>query len=176
MPSISEVFNVPGLNTPVPTQDAVPANPVVSDGPIEVPLDLTALRAELKARKTCLDCARKHVTKARAKIVEAPLGYARHAWYAVGELAEAEDEVVAKYPELAKLIRAHRLDIMDSLDPNTVVTAGIPMIPPDLIQQPAWDLLLDTLINEAVTVSATALTPQDTPSSVMSAVYGVSTP
>lgn len=138
--------------------------------------DLSGIREELKNRLSCLNCARKHVTKARAKIVEAPLGYARHAWYAVGELAEAEDEVVAKYPELAKLIRAHRLDMMDSLDPNTVVTAGTPMILPDLIQQPAWDLLLDTIINAAVAVSETAPTPGDPPVSVMSAVYGVSTP
>lgn len=114
-------------------------------------VDLTGIHAELANRPTCLDCARKHVGSARALLVEARLGYARHAWYAVGELAQAEAELVDKYDFLAEYVRGVRLDLMASLDPATSLTAGGPSIDPGLIKYPDWDSLMDALVDTAVT-------------------------
>jgi hypothetical protein len=127
-------------------------------------VDLTGIHAELANRPTCLDCARKHVGSARALLVarkhvgsarallvEARLGYARHAWYAVGELAQAEAELVDKYDFLAEYVRGVRLDLMASLDPATSLTAGGPSIDPSLIKYPDWDSLMDALVDTAVT-------------------------
>ena len=112
---------------------------------------LDHMREENTNREPCLDCARKHVAKARAKLVEAPLGYPRHAWYAAGELAEAEDELVGRYPELAHLVREYRLVLMDSLDDATTRTPdGDLIINPDAINQPNWDELIDALIDAAI--------------------------
>lgn len=114
-------------------------------------VDLTEINDELANRPTCLDCARKHVGSARALLVEARLGYARHAWYAVGELAQAEAELVDKYDFLAEYVRGVRLDLMASLDPATTLTAGGPSIDPSRIKYPDWDTLMDTLVDTAVT-------------------------
>jgi len=47
---------------------------------------------------------------------EAMLGYPHHKWLAVGHLAEAESELVNKFPELANIIRAERLNYMSNND------------------------------------------------------------
>jgi hypothetical protein len=113
--------------------------------------DLTPIRAEIHNRQACIDCGRKHVAKARAKLVEAPLGYPRHAWYAVGELAEAEDELVAEYPECAAAVREARLALMASLDPLTSVGPdGDLVVDPQRLAIPNWDALLDLLIRAAI--------------------------
>lgn len=45
-------------------------------------------------------------------MLEGPQGYPRHRWLAVGHLAEAGDELVVKYPEMAQRVRGIRLKIM----------------------------------------------------------------
>lgn len=41
---------------------------------------------------------------------EACLGYPEHTWLAVGNLSEAEDELVSEYPAMAEIVRAKRLE------------------------------------------------------------------
>jgi hypothetical protein len=64
-------------------------------------------------RPTCLYCASKHVAQAIVLMLEAAQGYPLHRWLAVGHLAEAGDETVAAYPELAAHIREQRLALMN---------------------------------------------------------------
>jgi len=66
-------------------------------------------------RISCLSCARKHLSKAEALMDEAQLGYPLHAWLAIGQMSEAEDELLKKYPEMANVIRAERINYVDNL-------------------------------------------------------------
>ena len=43
------------------------------------------------------------------------MGYPLHAWLAVGELSEAEAELLADFPNEAKLIREERIKYVDNL-------------------------------------------------------------
>lgn len=61
------------------------------------------------SRKTCLSCTLKHLGQAVVLLGEAEKGYPMHKYIAIGHMAEAEDECVEKYPELANEIRAVRL-------------------------------------------------------------------
>jgi hypothetical protein len=63
-------------------------------------------------RPTCTDCARKHLAQAIVLLGEAHLGYPEHRWLAIGHLAEASDETVADYPDIAEDIRSERLKLM----------------------------------------------------------------
>lgn len=62
-------------------------------------------------RKQCGACCRKHVMQARALLLETHKGYPHHRDFAIGHLAEAEDEGVLIMPETVALIRAERLKI-----------------------------------------------------------------
>ena len=64
-------------------------------------------------RPDCLDCVRKHVGQAIVELNESLQGYPQHRWLAVAQLAEAADEAVAAYPDLAAKLRARRLLIME---------------------------------------------------------------
>lgn len=103
-------------------------------------------------RPSCLFCARKHLAQAEVLMSEALKGYPRHAWLAVGHLAEAEDELLEKFPELAGTVRDHRLRYMatirqpplymvptlDLLDMVEVVQSGVDaegIIPPSLVPE-----------------------------------------
>ena len=66
-------------------------------------------------RDPCLDCYRKHLGQAAALANEALQGYPWYQWLAVGHLAEAADEVVLAYPELADRTRRARLEYMEDL-------------------------------------------------------------
>jgi hypothetical protein len=46
--------------------------------------------------------------QARALLAEARNGYPLHFWYALGHLAEAQDEISVGYPSLAERIRRER--------------------------------------------------------------------
>lgn len=59
-------------------------------------------------RTTCLNCARKHLAQASILMMEAAQGYPYHAWFAMGHMAEAADELVQAHPGLANEIREHR--------------------------------------------------------------------
>jgi hypothetical protein len=43
---------------------------------------------------------------------ESLMGYPGHVWLAVGHLAQAEAELLYGFPQLAHLIRAHRLELI----------------------------------------------------------------
>lgn len=62
-------------------------------------------------RRSCLCCAKKHISKAIILFAEAKLGYPLHFWLALGNLSEAEDECVRDYPKLARSIREARIKI-----------------------------------------------------------------
>ncbi len=66
-------------------------------------------------RPSCYFCARKHISKASIKLQEAQLGYPAHIDLAIGELSEAEDELLELRPDLANLIRTHRKGLEASL-------------------------------------------------------------
>ena len=63
-------------------------------------------------RKSCLDCARKHVAQAEILLQESVLGYPEHFWLAIGHLAEAETELTHQWLHLAIMIREHRLALI----------------------------------------------------------------
>lgn len=71
-------------------------------------------------RPSCLMCVRKHIGQAIALLEEVYKGYPDHKWLALGHLAEAEDESLREYPELATKIREARLNIQDGGDVNLV--------------------------------------------------------
>ncbi len=77
-------------------------------------------------RPSCLMCARKHLGQAEVLMSEALKGYPQHAWLAIGHLAEAEDELLEKYPELAATIREHRLVYMQRI--GTIESYDFPTI------------------------------------------------
>ena len=65
----------------------------------------------------CLDCVVKHLS--RAMILheeEVPCGYPKHIYRVYGQLGEAEREALPKYPELANLLREHRLKVRDTAE------------------------------------------------------------
>jgi hypothetical protein len=59
-------------------------------------------------RPSCQDCARKHLGQASALLGEVQQGYPDHLWLAIGHMAEAADELVQSWPDMANEIRAHR--------------------------------------------------------------------
>ncbi len=79
-------------------------------------------------RLGCLNCTRKHLGQAEALMQEAELGYPNHKWLAVGQMAEAEAEILEDAPEIAELIRDRRLayingEAIDTLDLIDEITA-----------------------------------------------------
>ena len=65
-------------------------------------------------RPSCLNCARKHLAQADILIMEEATGdYPLHKWYAIGHLAEAADELMDEFPDLAAKIRQERLKYME---------------------------------------------------------------
>lgn len=67
-------------------------------------------------REFCPRCSIKHIAQARALMKEISKGYPEHVWYAMGHLAEAEDEIVDYMPEEANTIRDQRLQMQQALD------------------------------------------------------------
>ncbi len=59
-------------------------------------------------RPTCTFCARKHLAQAAILVGEAAMGYPEHLWLAIGHMAEAAEELIASFPEMANEIRGHR--------------------------------------------------------------------
>ena len=60
-------------------------------------------------RPTCIDCAGKHLAQCEELLKELNTGYPAFHWRVIGQLAEAEEETVRDYPELANEIREHRV-------------------------------------------------------------------
>lgn len=72
-------------------------------------------------RKSCLKCGVKHIGQAIVLMNESLQGYPHHRLLAIGHLAEAADELILDYPDIAFTVRSIRLQILD-LDFNTVAT------------------------------------------------------
>ena len=66
-------------------------------------------------RDFCPRCAIKHLAQARALLLETKKGYPHHVWYALGHIAEAEDELVTHMPEEVAEIRRARLEVEQHL-------------------------------------------------------------
>lgn len=98
-------------------------------------------------RKSCLDCARKHVAEAEVLAREALLGYPMHSWLAIGHLAQAEAETVDLYPQYATVIRIHRLAYPDVPFPTIELLEMLSEVVSDVSQEdPSGDgILPDTL-------------------------------
>ena len=62
-------------------------------------------------RPSCPACAKKHLAQAMILLAESKKGYPEHKTLALGHMAEAEDELILKYPLYANKIRAKRLKI-----------------------------------------------------------------
>ena len=67
-------------------------------------------------RESCRECACKHIAQARVLLLEKDKGYPEHYWFAMGHLAEAEDELVRDFPEETRLVRAERLKLQKNRD------------------------------------------------------------
>lgn len=70
----------------------------------------------MEPRNFCPRCAIKHLAQARALLLEVRKGYPIHVWYAIGHMAEAEDEIVTRMPDEAALIREERLKLEKNLE------------------------------------------------------------
>ena len=66
-------------------------------------------------RESCLNCVMKHIGQARALMCETKKGYPTHVIFAMGHLAEAEDEALQMYPFVTEIIREERIALQDSL-------------------------------------------------------------
>ena len=64
-------------------------------------------------RESCRECACKHIAQARVLLLETNNGYQEHYWFAMGHLAEAEDELVKDFPDQTALVRAERLKLQE---------------------------------------------------------------
>lgn len=67
-------------------------------------------------RLSCIDCVIKHISQAMILANEAIMGYPLHKYWAIGHLAEASDEAIKDFPELAHIIRAERLNYSNNDD------------------------------------------------------------
>lgn len=59
----------------------------------------------MEPRPSCSLCALKHIAQARALALECRKGYAQFFIFALGHLAEAEDELVVEHAELGNAVR-----------------------------------------------------------------------
>lgn len=75
----------------------------------ELTASLEERRKESPLRDSCIKCALKHLAQARVLLLEKEKGYPAHYWFAMGHLAEAEDELQREYPEFMEIIRGERL-------------------------------------------------------------------
>lgn len=66
-------------------------------------------------RSFCPRCAIKHLGKAKILMDEARLGYPHHVWFALANMSEAEDEIVAHMPEQAEKIRLARKELEEHI-------------------------------------------------------------
>lgn len=79
------------------------------------PVEETPPQETTSARPPCADCTRKHIAQAIVLINESHQGYPAHRWLAVGHLAEAADESMGKWPDVARELREERLKLMDDM-------------------------------------------------------------
>lgn len=61
-------------------------------------------------RKHCLDCVIKHLGEAAVFDIEYQMGYPSYYVYVIGNLSHAAQELYESNPELAMIIREHRIN------------------------------------------------------------------
>lgn len=97
-------------------------------------------------REPCIFCTMKHLASARSLLEEYESDrseYKRHFFYAIGELAQAQAESMALWPELAQQVRDYRR-LMETVYPD---------VPPDFEDLfdsaiPVWDTVIEEERNE----------------------------
>ena len=67
-------------------------------------------------RKSCLNCARTHVAQAELLLYRARSEHISYVWYAIAHLAEAEAELLIKWPGHAEIIHQHRIFLTEDND------------------------------------------------------------
>jgi hypothetical protein len=73
-------------------------------------------RDEPVMRESCRECACKHIAQARVLLLEKDKGHPEHYWFAMGHLAEAEDELVKDFQDATALVRSERLNLQKNRD------------------------------------------------------------
>jgi len=102
-----------------------PATPIMEEG-VQDMMKIAMDERKQAMRETCLFCALKHLSQALILIQESRQGYPLHRWLAVGHMAEAADELLEDYPELANHIRKMRITYVDdeNFDPPIMKLVG----------------------------------------------------
>jgi hypothetical protein len=77
---------------------------------------MNASKGEPVMRESSTECACKHIAQTRVLLLEKAKGYPEHYWFAMGHLAEAEEELVKDFPEKTALVRAERLNLQKNRD------------------------------------------------------------
>lgn len=101
VPALDQIVQAPVM-APVQTHVLTPLHT-----PSEAAISILAEK-DKETRTTCVDCAKKHLSQAKILLDESRKGYPEHFWIALGHMAEAEDELISKYPEWANRIRDER--------------------------------------------------------------------
>lgn len=83
---------------------------------------------QIVSRKLCLKCTLKHLGQAMVLFTETVKGYPMHKYLGLGHLAEAEDECISKYPNIANMIRKTRLSIDAEEEPTYDIMELIQMV------------------------------------------------
>lgn len=65
----------------------------------------------MRPDEPCSICCAKHLAKARGLLMETSLGHEESFWFALGEIALAEDHMVKEHLDIALDIRGHRLEL-----------------------------------------------------------------
>ena len=105
---VRELKSMPVQVRPLPQPPVKPPVPAIGGVQVQVSTGKAP-------RPSCFDCGRKHIAKAIIQLGEAKLGYPQHFWLAIGNLSEAEEEIL-EYPEIAVIIRTERLNIQANRD------------------------------------------------------------
>lgn len=104
-------------------------------------------------RKFCLQCVYKHIASAAVADIEVSAGYPGLLMYVIGNLDHAAQECAERHPELAVVLRAHRIALWDdaahkvpyeslceyvlvcvALDGDTTVARNWPQIPAECLK------------------------------------------
>lgn len=97
------------------------ATPTTTTTVQKIPREFLIKSLSKGPRPSCQDCARKHIAQAVVLLSESLLGYPEHKWLAIGHLAEASEECLEEFPEIAQAIRQARLELMEDVIPDLMM-------------------------------------------------------
>jgi len=106
----------------------------------------------LDNRNPCHRCSVKHLGKAKILCDEMKLGYPIHAYYALANMSEAEDEILQVSPKEARAIRLERIAMEQSLDLADVDSVYIPDFEALMMRVAKSGLLPEALTEEDYTI------------------------